>query len=228
MERRFGARFAAPDAFHPIYHSSAFSNPVHPVITNHYPDLIEMFRWGLIPSWVKDDTGARTIRLRTLNARSETLLSKPAFRSAARKHRCLVLVDGFYEWREVQGKKYPYYIKMEDHEAFALAGIWNTWQSPQSGEETNTFSIVTTQANPLLEVIHNTKKRMPVILARDVERRWVSDDLDPEEMGSMLAPYPDKGMEAYTVSRAISTRGADSNVPSVMEEMKYPEIEAPR
>jgi putative SOS response-associated peptidase YedK len=128
LEGRFNAKFIDPESFEPIYHSSAFSTPNHPVITDSDPEIIQTFSWGLIPSWVKDEEKAKKIAFNTFNARAETIFEKPSFRSSIKKRRCLILVDGFFEWQEVKGKKYPYYIKMSDSEAFALAGIWDPIQ----------------------------------------------------------------------------------------------------
>ena len=109
-----------------------------------------------MPFWTKDEVAAERIRTQTLNARAETIHQKPSFRASIMTKRCLVLVDGFYEWREEGKKKYPYYISLASNDAFALAGIWDRWLNNSTGEVKDTFSIITTRANPLLERIHNT------------------------------------------------------------------------
>lgn len=225
IENRFNAQFEQPGLFQPIYHNSAFSTPVHPVITTENHSLIQLFQWGLIPFWVKDMYAAGKIRLRTLNARAETIFEKPAFRLSIRAKRCLVLVDGFYEWREVGKRKYPYYIRLVDHNAFALAGIWDTWVDGSSGLSRDTFSIITTRANALMELIHNTRKRMPVILRHEDEKIWLNQDLDREAIKALLNPYDEKEMEGYTVSKLISSRKANTNVPEVIEKYRYEELE---
>jgi len=224
LETRFNAKFVEPDLFKPIYHVSAFSKPLFPIITNESPQQIQFFQWGLIPFWVKDENAANNIRLKTFNAKAETIHEKPSFKSSIKNKRCLVLVDGFYEWQEVKGNKFPYYIRLINTEAFALAGIWDTWVNQETGELKNTFSIITTRANPLLAKIHNTKKRMPVILKPDDEQRWLNCKLDITEIDSMLASYDETSLEAYTVSKLISTKGRDTNVPEVMEKFKYSEL----
>jgi putative SOS response-associated peptidase YedK len=108
LEERFEVAFEQPDLFSPVYHASGFSAPSHPVITSDDAHSIKFFRWGLIPFWTKDETAAERTRTRTLNARAETIHAKPSFRSSIMTRRCLVLVDGFYEWREEGKKKYPY------------------------------------------------------------------------------------------------------------------------
>lgn len=224
IEHRFNAKFGQPESFEPIYHSSAFSTPAHPVITSERLNIIQAFQWGLIPFWVKDEHSADKIRFRTLNARAETIFDKPAFRLSIKEKRCLVLVDGFYEWREVRKNKYPYYIKLFGDEAFALAGIWDSWIHNQTGQVKNTFSIITTRANPLMEMIHNTRKRMPVILKPGDEKTWLNKNLDTEEIRALLNPYDEKEMEAYLISRLISSKKTNTNVPEVIERYEYEEL----
>ena len=221
LEKRFGARFTQPDLYKPFYHVSGFSAPLLPVIPNEDIHAIELFQWGLVPFWTKDERSAHIIRFRTLNARAETVFEKPSFRHSIIKKRCLVLVDGFYEWHEKDSKKYPYYIRLGNHDTFALAGIWDNWSNEVSGETRNTFSIITTRANSLMERIHNTRKRMPVILRREDEQRWLGGKTDREQIISLLSPYNDNEMEAYKVSPLISRRGENTNNPEVMEKYSY-------
>jgi putative SOS response-associated peptidase YedK len=153
------------------------------------------------------------IRTRTFNARSETVRTKPAFRLSIKSKRCLVPVDGFFEWRDFEKKKYPYFIRLKGQSPFALAGIWDSWKDQATGEVVETFSILTTQANPMMEKIHNTKKRMPVILRKEDEQRYLDPGATSEEIDSMLNPYDENLMEAYTVSRSVLTdkQGVDSS-----------------
>ena len=110
-----------------------------PAITNGNPDEIVLLRWGLIPFWVKGNTVAIKIRQLTINTRSETIFTKPAFRNAIISKRCLALVNGFFEWRHFNNKNYPYFIGLANHQPFALAGIWDKWQNPETGNEVGTF-----------------------------------------------------------------------------------------
>jgi putative SOS response-associated peptidase YedK len=151
LEKRFQAKFDRPNLFQPIYHHSGFSAPLHPVIANESLQSIQSFQWGLVPFWTKDEVAAERIRTQTLNAKAETIHQKPSFRVSIMTKRCLVLVDGFYEWREEGKKKYPYYISLVSNDAFALAGIWDRWLNNCTGEMKDTFSIITTRANPLLK-----------------------------------------------------------------------------
>jgi len=221
LEKRFQAKFEQRDLFEPIYHHSGFSAPLHPVIANGSIESIRFFQWGLVPFWTKDESAAERIRTQTLNARAETIHQKPSFRASIMTKRCLVLVDGFYEWREESNRKYPYYITLTNNDAFALAGIWDKWLNSSTGEMKETFSIITTRANPLLERIHNTKKRMPVILKREDEKEYLERNLHAGEIDALLQPYDDKEMQAHTVSRLISTKRANTNVPEVMSKFTY-------
>ncbi len=219
IENRFHVRTG--EDLEPFYHRSAVDAPFMPVISDEKKEELSMYKWGLIPHWVKDEDQADNIRKGTVNARSETIFEKPSFRNPIRKRRCLVIADGFFEWREVGGRNYPYYIKLKDYEAFAFAGIWDSGSYPNSPK---TFSIITTEANPLLAKIHNKKKRMPVILEREDEVRWLKPGLDEDEIVELMGQYDQDKMEAYPVRRLITQRGVDDDVPEVIEPYEYSEL----
>lgn len=164
-----------------------------PVISNSNPHRISHYRWGLVPSWAKDMWGAA----RMINSRAETVQEKPAFRQAFRQRRCLVPANGFYEWKKETGQ--PYRIFLKNEPIFAMAGIWEVWKSP-NGELIHTFSILTTQANGLMEGIHH---RMPVILKPGNEQTWLQSD-DEAQLLDLLCPYPGEEMDMYPVSRAVN------------------------
>ena len=224
IETRFGIKFIQSELYKPVYSASAFTFPLMPAITNENPAEIVLLQWGLIPFWVKDDATAIKIRQRTLNARSETIFAKPMFRHSILSKRCIALVDGFFEWRHINNKSYPYYIRLADHQPFALAGIWDQWQNRDTGYEVMTFSIITTQANALVEQIHNTRKRMPVILPRENEKRWIDNNLDKKEIESMLRPYDANEMEAYTVDSSLSKLGFNTSYPAVLNKKEYKDL----
>ena len=165
-----------------------------------------MFHWGLIPSWAKDPA----IGNKMINARAETVSEKPSFRSAFKKRRCLILADGFYEWQKTDDGKQPYHIKMEDDSPFAFAGLWEAWD--KYGEEIRSGTIITTDANDLMNEIHH---RMPVILHPEDYGLWLDPDFDEKEaLTSLLKPYPSDAMEAYPVSRRVNKPA--NNEPSVL------------
>ena len=213
-----------PELGEPKYYVSGFDFPKMPVITSEQPGLMQAYTWGLIPSWVKSSTQAAEIRTHTLNARSDTVFDKPSFRNAIRKQRCLVPADGFYEWRELGGKKYPYFIYLNDKDIFSLAGIWETWTDTATGEIRKTFGILTTEANPLMAKIHNTKKRMPVILPREQELDWIKSGLSDSAIMALAKPLDEGLMAAHTISKLITSRTANRNVAAVQERFEYPEL----
>jgi putative SOS response-associated peptidase YedK len=173
LQNRFKAKFENVDILLPEVYN-AFQYPQTPVITNKEADKIQFFKWGLIPNWAKDDT----IKKMTLNARIETIAEKPAFKGSI-KNRCLILADGFYEWQwlDPKGKnKQKYLITLPEDEAFAFAGLWSEWIDKSTGELIKTYTILTTEANELMSKIHNSKKRMPVILSKKTEIEWLKGE----------------------------------------------------
>ncbi len=221
---RFGVEFPASESFQPMYSINAFTYPEIPVISSENPKSVQYYTWGLIPSWVKNKDSANQIRQKTLNARAETIFEKPSFRHSIRNKRCLILVDGFYEWRHVGRKTYPYHINLTSNQPFAIAGIWDTWTDPAKGEIIKTCSVITTTANILLEKVHNTRKRMPVILMKEHETKWLEGGLTDDEIKSMLLSYDADAMTAYPVSKMVNKFGVNTTEKSVLKEFEYPEL----
>jgi putative SOS response-associated peptidase YedK len=171
LMHRFSSIVKEKNAFEPQGYINGFTFPKTPVIANNSKNEIQLFHWGLIPFWAKD----QSIRKYTLNAKIETLSQKPSFRQSIDK-RCMVLVDGFYEWKWLDPKgvqKQKHFICLPDKEAFALGGIWSEWTNPSNRDIIYSYSIITTEANPLMSEIHNSKKRMPLILTKKNERDWL-------------------------------------------------------
>ncbi len=207
-----------------FYHVNGFDFPVLPVVCKDYMsgDLkLEFMQWGLVPWWVKGEEEALKIRGRTLNARSESADSKPSFRAAFRHRPCLVPATGYFEWMHQAGKKYPFFIYLTDEQCFSFAGIWEEWINSETGEILRSFSVITCQANSLTEKIHNSKKRMPVILARELESKWLSAGTGNKERLQMLKPFEAAKMYTYSISRLITSAGKNSNVPEVLEPFVY-------
>ena len=181
--------------------------PTQPVavVANNGQNRIELFRWGLIPAWAKDPA----IGNRMINARAETLPEKPAFRSAFKKRRCLILANGFYEWRKEpsgQGKT-PMYIRLKSRAPFAFAGLWEAWRAPDD-KTILSCVIITTTPNSLIEKIHD---RMPVILKPDAYERWLDPaESEPFALLDVLKPYPASHMTAYAVSKRVNKPDVDS------------------
>lgn len=225
IEIQLGAHW--DDDWEPVYHANGFSFLAMPVITQGDPGRIQLFHWGLIPPWVKSKADADKLRAQTLNARSETVFEKPSFRTSIMHNRCLVIADGFFEWMDFEKKKYPHYIRLKDKELFCFAGIYASWTDKETGEHINSFSILTTDANPLMARIHNSKQRMPVIIPPAGYKKWLSPGLSKEEIGSFLKPYPESAMQAYTISKRITSRTDNPNVPETLEPFTYPELPLP-
>lgn len=180
---------------------SGFDFPLLPVITTEKPNSLQNYRWGLIPPWVKDANEANEIRLHTLNARSETMYDKPAFKNAIHSKRCLVPLTGFFEWQHPNSKtKIPYFIGLEQQEIFSVAGIYESWVNPTDNELVNGFSLLTTAANELMATIHNTKKRMPVILLKSQEELWLNPKLKKEETMKLCTPIASSLMKYQVLS----------------------------
>ena len=226
LEAWFHAKASHSEVFDRVYHVSGFVNPNLPVITNESPDTIQMLTWGLIPHWLKDTAAARQLQGQLLNARSETIHKKPAFRSLISTKRGLVLADGFFEWRHFEGQAYPYYIQLNSREPFAFAGLWDNWTNPDTGEGVKTYTIITTWANSLLEQVHNKRKRMPVILHRADEKPWLEVELTRDAIDSLLVPFEAGKMVAHPVSRLITTKGAMKNIPDAIKPTDYPKLPA--
>jgi putative SOS response-associated peptidase YedK len=226
LEHRYNAALENAEAFAPIYHASAFGFPELPIVTNKEPTLLQQFKWGLIPFWVRTREQADKIKTGTINAKSETAFEKPSFKTSMKSKRCLVPSTGFFEFHTCKSKKYPYYITLSNTEIFSFAGIWDSWTDKMTGEILSTFSILTIAANPLMAKIHNEKKRMPVILPEEQENRWLDDSLTAEEITALCAPYDETRMKARAVSRLITSRTENSNVPEALKEFAYPELAA--
>jgi putative SOS response-associated peptidase YedK len=212
------------------YHVSGFDFPSLPVV---YPDegggmSLSLMQWGLVPGWVKDEEQSRKIRQNTLNARGETADTKPSFRAAFRNRPCLVPATGYFEWLHHQGKKYPFFIFVPSLPLFSFAGIWDEWVDKTTGETISSFSIITCEANSFTAKIHNTKKRMPVILRQEDEMKWVETGNSAlASRKDLLKPFDSTAMDAYSISRLITDRNRNSNVPEVIEPFVYPTVELP-
>lgn len=164
---------------------------------------LDMLRWGLIPAWAKEES----VGSRMINARAETLAEKPSFKRLLTSRRCLIVADGFYEWKQENGGKTPMYITLKDQEPFAFAGLWDAWKSPE-GSVLRTCTIITTAPNALLASIHN---RMPVILPREVQDDWLDPALkEAPALQNLLKSYPTEEMTARPVGRLVNNPKYDS------------------
>ncbi len=208
------------------YHTNGFNHDLLPAVykDNKSGDLnLELMQWGLVPAWVKGEGKAQKIRSGTLNARSETADSKPSFRAAFSYRPCLVAATGYFEWMHKSTEKIPFFIFIPDMPVFSFAGIWEEWVNEQTGEILRSFSILTCEANSLAAKIHNTKKRMPVILDQEVEDKWLNKNTDKKIRKSLLRPFDPAKMNAYSISKRITDKRHNSNVPEILNPVKYME-----
>ena len=221
LENRYGATLTDPDKYRPSYYYHAFGLPSLPAICSEQPSRIQLLKWGLIPPWTKSIDQANIIRYKTFNARSESIETKPSFSSSFRSKRCIIPVKGFFEWQHVGNEKIPWYIYHSENEVLSIAGIYDDWIENDTGEVFNTFSIVTTEANDLMARIHNSGKRMPVILNKTSESRWVDNSISPEDALSLLFPCPSEILMAHTISPLINSRSSDRNTSEVIKPYSY-------
>ncbi len=191
------ANYTFPAKFAPRFNIA----PTQPIlaIPNDGKNAADFFVWGLIPKWAKDPS----IGSRLINARAETLAEKPSFRGGFKYKRCLILADGFYEWKSQPGTKTktPYFIHMKDRQPFAFAGLWDEWNPPDGGS-VRSAAIITTEPNELMATIHN---RMPVILHPADYAQWLDPaPRTPESLQPLLKPFPADRMSAYPVSTLVN------------------------
>jgi len=196
------SNYSFPAKFAPRF-NIAPSQPVL-AISNDEKYTADFFVWGLIPMWAKDPTIGSLL----INARVETLAEKPSFRGSYRRKRCLILADGFYEWKTFGDRKNktPYFIHMQDRQPFAMAGLWDSWESPD-GSSIKTCTIITTTPNELMEKIHD---RMPVILhSRDYAKWLDTAPQTPESLQPLIKPFSADAMSAYPVSTLVNKPAND-------------------
>ena len=159
-------------------------------------------RWGFIPSWAKDPA----IGYKTINARAETVATKPAYRDAFKKNRCLIVADGFYEWEKREKRKIPFYVRLKSGKPFGFAGLYSHQISPQ-GDRICTCTIITSDSNELIQPIHD---RMPVIIPKDKEDLWLDPEVqDQNSLLQLLRSYPAEELEMYEVSPKVNSPGSD-------------------
>jgi putative SOS response-associated peptidase YedK len=196
-----------PDVSFPAQFASRFNiAPSQPVlaIRNDRHSEAEFLLWGLIPSWAKDPT----IGSRLINARGETLAEKPAFRGPFKHKRCLILADGFYEWKSTPAAngKVPHFVRMKTGGVFTFAGLWDDWHGPD-GASIRTCTIVTTTPNELMASIHN---RMPLILGKEDREAWLgAGAAETARLQALINPFPAERMEAYPVSTLVNNPAND-------------------
>ncbi len=188
----------------PYYHANGFAHPALAVITKREQQRnLELMQWGLMPNWKKPLVDMVKMSNNTLNAKSETIFDLVSFKGSINKFRCILPVEGFYEYKEVNKDKLPYFIHPKVNPYFNLACIYSFYQNPENQGWIKSFSIVTGVANELMASIHNTKKRMPLIIDNENIDNWLNPNISREEINHLMIPCDDTRMAAYRVSRDL-------------------------
>lgn len=200
------------DAWMGPRYNVAPAQPV-PVVRAGVPRRVEWLSWGLIPGWASD----RAIANRLINARSESVADKPAFREAWKHRRCVVLADGFYEWKTDGNNKTPWHFYFPGHPLFAIAGLWESWFDAEANVQVDTCTVLTTEANALMKPIHH---RMPVILGASSIDAWIGEGATPAERAALLRACPAPGLQKIPVDRAVNHTGNDH--PGLIEPVPEP------
>ena len=224
LENRYGGELIDHENHRPSYYYHAYSFPELPVVIRETSagTVLRLLKWGLIPSWTATMEDATKLRGMTLNARSESILEKPAFSDSFRQRRCIVPVRGFFEWKHEAGKKIPYYIFNPQQPVMSLAGLFDRWTSPDGTSTVYSFSVITTSANTMMAEIHNTRKRMPVIINRSDEEEWLYQGTGTEKLRELMKSYPDGILEAHTISPMIGNSRVNRNTPDIIKPYSYP------
>ena len=199
---------------------SGFSHPELPIVKQ---GSIELGEWGLVPSFVVKEDQARDMQNKTLNARADTIRERKSYKDAIVSQRCVLVVDGFFEWRHATNQKIPYYIYPNDGTVFYLGCIYNTWTDKETGEMKDTFSIITTEANPMMEFIHNSKKRMPLILSKNDIKAWINPESSIDNVNQLMRPFNETQMSAHSISKVASYANKNRNYPEIKDAVEYNE-----
>ncbi|MEY8189945.1 SOS response-associated peptidase [Peribacillus simplex] len=206
-------RFDIQGSFDEEYQFSyniAPSQSVLSVINDGARNRLGYLRWGLIPFWAKDEK----VGYKMINARAETIAEKTSFKNAYKKKRCLIIADSFYEWKKTPERKIPMRIKLKNHAPFGMAGIWESWKSPE-GLSIYSCSVITTVPNELMTSIHD---RMPVILKPEDEKDWLNPSInDPAYLQQYLNSFDSEQMEAFEVSTDVNS--TKKNSPNLIQQI---------
>lgn len=203
--------------FKPSFVLSAFNNDYLPVFRQN--DLLEFFSWGFIQPTAQDSKESAEIKFNTANAKCETIFEKPLYSQAIFERRCIIALDGFFEWHHAFKKTYPHYIYHQTQPVLLAGGIWNEWVNAGTGEIKETVSMITTAANPLMEIIHNQKKRMPFLLDDTQAQEWLQPNLTQTQLQEMMRPYAEEKMAYHTIGRQLVP-----HLESTLEQISYPEL----
>ncbi len=233
LEFYYGAMFGTikfseefKEQFVPHYYENAFDHFASPVMTA--PGEFGLFSWGLVPPWVKSLDRAMIVRKGTVNARSEEMFETASFRDSLKAgKRCLIPATGFFEWQwfhpdAKKSEKQPYFVRTKN-KLFSFAGLWSEYTDDATNRTFHTYTIVTTEPNPMMSKIHNHGLRMPLILHDENLKDWLNPDLTKDEVMGLCQPFDENLMEAWTIDRKISNRdllSAQKDVADIIKEVE--------
>lgn len=219
LEERFKVAFEDLNVYQKQYHNNGFNYGIQYIITQSNPHIIEPATWGLLPEYEsKTETFRRSYN--TLNAKSENAFNSDLFKEPIQKRRCLIVSDGFYESKHFNKKTYPHLIQYKSKEPFVFAGVYN-----YHNQYVLTCSILTMAANLFMSEIHNTKKRMPLILDPMFEKSWLDSTLEEKDIKEIFKiGFTKSALEAYTVSKAVTNSKIQSNFKEITNKVVYPEL----
>jgi putative SOS response-associated peptidase YedK len=211
--------------FEEQYIVNGFDHPFMPVITNTSPDDISFLQWGFLPDNVesKEQADKFLSDYNTLNAKSENIENSRLYTDSFRNRRCLVLCSGFFEWRKVKKEKIPYFVSLKNDELFVFAGIWNE-TTDGKGQKIKTFSVLTVEANELMATVHNTKKRMPLILTPVAAKKWLQSGLNDDQLKEIITPIQSENLKAHTIKKFMPSLNKHINTADLIAYYNYPEI----
>lgn len=222
LEGDFKRKLIELEKYEIQHHSNGFSQKNFAVIANdNGVDALHLFNWGLIPFWVKTLADAKKLSNNTLNAKSETIFYLPSFKTSITTKRCVIPLTGFYESRDIDGVKYPYYIYPRNSDYFLVGGIYSNWKNKETNETVKTFSIITTPSNTIMSIIHNLKQRMPLILKQDDIDMWIDPTLPKQSIIDLMQPHADEEMAAYTISKDVNSPKVHSDREDIITRIEY-------
>ena len=226
--QRFLSAYGSDTTFHRYYENGFDLFPTH-IITSGEPDKFKLFKWGMVPGFTQTADEAIDNGRKWLNCRSEDMWETKPFRDAVKNsQRCLIPITGFFEWHTLDEDrtnkdkiKIPYHVTFSDRKIRSIGGIYTRWKNPSNGEFYYSYSILTCPANPILDYVHNSAKRMPVFIDQVNEKEWLNRDLKKDDVDALCKTSLDPTMVAYTISKYLTSKNTNLNVPVVLSPFNY-------
>jgi len=222
--KAFDAPFPEANQVQEFYHANGFNLPKLPALVNDPTGRkLELIRWGYIPDDIESIDEAKTVARKRLNARSEAVWFN-SYKEAIFNNRCIIPVSGFFESKHVGKEKIPHYIHPKENKFFNLIGLHHKWIDPVNKSEIDSFAILTGPANELMASIHNSAKRMPLMIDSNQIEMWLDPGLSKQDIKALMKPCDDRNMAAYPISKIFSKPKVDSNIPEIIEPISIPTL----